>query len=230
MTRDFLSVIVPTLNEEERIATTLDSLAGAPDTEIIVVDGGSTDQTSERAANFPVTFLNAGKGRGRQMNAGAARARGPLLLFAHADTVLPPDYATLVRRALSAPEVAGGAFSLRIDLGGWRIRLVEKLANRRASKGQMPYGDQALFLRKSAFISLGGFPELALLEDVVLIEQLRSLGRIEVLPQPATSSGRRWQRHGVLTTSLLNRFIILGYHLGVSPDRLARLYYRRGRD
>lgn len=229
MNGEHLSVIVPALNEEERLPATLASLVGAPDTEIIVVDGGSTDRTRKKAAGYPVTLLNSPKGRGRQMNAGAARAKGPLLLFVHADTTLPPDYAALVRRPLRAPEVVGGAFSLRIDLAGWRIRLVEKLANRRASKTRMPYGDQALFLRKKDFFRLGGFPEVALLEDILLVKRLKALGQIVVLPQPATSSGRRWQRHGVLTTSLLNRFIVLGFRLGMTPDRLARLYYWRGR-
>lgn len=230
MAGELLSVIVPTLNEEEHVQATLASLQGEPGTEIIVVDGGSTDRTRELAAGYAVTLLQAGKGRGRQMNAGADRAKGSLLLFCHADTTLPPGYAALVRRTMSAPDVTGGAFSLRIDLTGWRIRLIEKLANRRACKAQMPYGDQGLFLRKNDFAKLGGFPESALLEDVILVERLRARGRIAVLPQPAISSGRRWQRHGVLATSLRNRFIILGYRLGVSPDSLARLYYGRGRD
>ena len=163
------------------------------------------------------------------MNAGAARAKGTLLLFVHADTIMPDGYADFIRQTLKHPAVAGGAFSLRIDLEGPLIRLVEKLANRRAGQKQMPYGDQGLFLRSRDFSKLDGFPDLPLLEDVVMVERLRELGRIVILPQPASSSGRRWQRHGVLTTSMVNRLIILGYRLGVSPDRLARFYYGFGR-
>lgn len=220
-----LSVIVPTLNEEERLAATLTRIATGRPTEIIVVDGGSTDRTAEIAADFPVIFMHSAKGRGRQMNAGVAKATGDLLLFVHADTLMPDGYADLIRRSFDRPGVVGGAFSLRIELEGRLVRLIERLANRRAVHAQMPYGDQGLFLRKDDFSKVGGFPDLPLLEDVVLVDRLRSLGRLLILPQPAVSSGRRWQRHGVLTTSLINRLIILGYRLGVSPARLARLYY-----
>jgi len=225
----YLSVIVPALNEEILLAATLDRLAGEPDTEIILIDGGSSDRTMEIAAGYNVTILQSEPGRARQMNAGAARAQGQALLFCHADTLVPPAYKELIAATLTQPGTVAGAFSLSISLNGRLIRLVEFLANRRARKKQLPFGDQGLFLAADRFRSLGGYPKIALLEDVVLVERLRRQGTIAIVDQCAVSSGRRWEKNGVLPTSLLNQFILLGYRLGVAPARLAEIYRHLGR-
>ena len=224
-----LSVIIPALNEEKLLAATLDRLCVEPDTEIILVDGGSTDRTTRIAGQYPVLLLASAKGRARQMNTGAARAKGEILFFCHADTLVPPGYKKRLETALTGPDTVAGAFSLAIALDGPLIRLVEFLANHRARSRQLPFGDQGLFLAASRFHLLGGFSDIPLLEDVVLIEKLRYLGSIAIVEAAVISSGRRWQKNGVLLTSLTNQLILLGYRCGISPIRLARLYQRLGR-
>jgi rSAM/selenodomain-associated transferase 2 len=224
-----LSVIVPTYNEENVLAASLDRLASEDSVEIILVDAGSNDQTRSIAEKYSLILVQAKRGRASQMNAGAVLARGEILCFVHADTLLPFGYKNLIREALQSPEVIAGAFSLHIGLAGRSIRLVEALANRRAVRRQLPYGDQGLFLHASRFHRLGGFPDLPLLEDLAFVEQLKKEGKIVILPKPATSSGRRWEKNGVLRTSLLNQLILTGYRLGISPARLARIYLWPGR-
>jgi len=224
-----LSIIVPTFNEEKVLAACLDRLTSQKDVEIILADAGSSDQTMSIAEKYPLTVLQAKRGRASQMNAGAVHACGEVLCFVHADTLLPFGYKNLILEALESSEVVAGAFSLHISLAGRNIRLVESLANRRAIHRQLPYGDQSLFLHARLYHRLGGFPDLPLLEDLIFVEQLKREGKVVILPEPATSSGRRWKKNGVLRTSLLNQLILTGYRLGISPSRLARIYLRLGR-
>ena len=219
-----ISIIIPTLNEAECIGQTVAGLAGQPGVEVIVADGGSQDQTVALAAAAGASVIAAPLGRGSQQNAGARAAQGKTLLFLHADTRLPEGFATQIRGALARPGIVAGAFRFAIAAQGWRFRVLEHCANWRGAWLGLPYGDQALFLPASRFQTMGGFKEIALLEDVALVRRLRKMGRIALLATPALTSPRRWQRLGVVRTTLVNQLILLGFFCGLRPDRLARWY------
>ena len=228
-----ISIILPVLNEAATIEETLLRLRDISDIEAIVVDGGSRDETVARAKRCGKTFglsctvISAASGRARQMNAGAVVAMGDILLFLHADTHLPPKFDTLVRQALQHPNTIAGAFELRIDANLRGLRLIETMVNLRSRVFSMPYGDQAIFLKASTFHDLGGFPDLPIMEDFELMVRLKRQGRIAILPAPVLTSGRRWQKLGVVRTTLINQLIIAGYFLGVPPAQLV-CWYRQG--
>ncbi|MCI0620178.1 MAG: TIGR04283 family arsenosugar biosynthesis glycosyltransferase [Acidobacteria bacterium] len=224
-----ISVIIPALNEVLVLAKTLESLRSSRFLEAILVDGGSSDDTRKVASQHDVSVLLSSPGRARQMNLGSAAASGSILLFLHADTCLPPHFDTYVRDALSSPNVVAGAFELRIDATNPALRWIERMANWRSRRLHMPYGDQAIFVRADVFRSLGGFPELPIMEDFELMRRLRGRGGIAILPQPALTSARRWKEAGVLKTTLANQLIILAYLAGVPPARIARWYQRHKR-
>jgi len=219
-----ISVVVPTLNEEAELSRTLASLAGEADLELIVVDGGSVDDTCAIADGYRARVLHSTPGRGVQMNAGASAALGEHFLFLHADTHLPPGFDVLIRRTLAEPGTVGGAFRLGIDGPGVAYRMIECAANLRSERLQRPYGDQALFLNRTMFDRVGGFPEWPLLEDVELVRRLRQLGQIAIVPKAIVTSPRRWQKRGVVRTTMLNQVILAAHRLGVSPQTLARWY------
>ncbi|MFW5803574.1 MAG: TIGR04283 family arsenosugar biosynthesis glycosyltransferase [Verrucomicrobiota bacterium] len=219
-----LSVVIPTLNEAEALPQTLECARHAEDVEIIVADGGSRDDTRERAAEAGVVVLEVGGGRAAQLNAGAARATGRHLLFLHADTLLPEGYADTVRQTLENPAVVAGAFRFRTDGEGLGIRLVEWGTNLRSTAGGRPYGDQGLFLERRVFDELNGFPELPIMEDFEFVRRLRRRGRIVTVGDTIITSARRWRFLGPLRTTLRNQLVILGYRAGVPPERLARWY------
>ncbi len=222
--RGGVSVIIPARNEEVSLPATLAAaVAGAPH-EIIVVDGGSTDRTAAIARNHDAIFVSAPPSRARQMNHGAAVATGEFLLFLHADTLLPPDYVARVCCTLAPPGVAGGAFAFAIAGEFPGRRLIELGTNHRARRRQLPYGDQGLFVSRTVFDRVGGFPDQPFMEDYEFVRRLQHLGGIAIAPAFAVTSGRRWQRRGAVGTTLLNQLIVLGYRLGVSPARLARWY------
>lgn len=230
MVKATLSVVIPALNEAANLLKTLHHTQAGVDLEIIVVDGGSADNTVEIAQNAGVKVISSPKtGRAQQMNAGAAIATGDILLFLHADTHLPPGYDGMIREALSHPQIIAGAFELAIDGEGLSLRWVEKMVNARSRVLQFPYGDQALFLKTSIFQKLGGFPNLPIMEDFEFIRQLKPRGRITILPATVLTSSRRWQKLGVFKTTLINQTIILGYFLGISPTTLRRWYRRQSR-
>jgi rSAM/selenodomain-associated transferase 2 len=230
-----ISIIIPVLNEAATIQKTLTRLQNVPDMEAIVVDGGSRDETVTLAKRCGEGFapssefkvISAAAGRARQMNTGAAIATGDILLFLHADTHLPPEFDTLVRQALQNPSTIAGAFELRIDANLRGVRLIEKMVNVRSHFLSMPYGDQAIFLKASTFHDLDGFPDIPIMEDFELMLQLRRQGRISIVPAPVITSGRRWQKLGVMKTTLLNQLIIASYFLGIPPTQLVR-WYRQG--
>lgn len=223
-----ISIIIPACNEEERIAAAVGAVAGLSGVEVVVADGGSSDQTATLAKAAGARVVSANRGRGPQQNAGAAEATGQVLLFLHADTRLPDNFRDLVRITLDLPGVVAGAFPLAIAARGWGFRLIEWGANRRAGLLRLPYGDQALFLGAERFHAVGGFREIPLLEDVDLVLRLRRLGGIELAEDPVRTSARRWRQLGLLRVTLVNQLILLGYLLGVDPGRLAR-WYGKGR-
>jgi rSAM/selenodomain-associated transferase 2 len=220
-----ISIIIPTLNEEANIDAIADTLPGKAG-EIIIVDGGSTDRTILFARERKIRVEYSAAGRAAQLNHGAACAVGSVLLFLHADTRLPEDFATAILQTLAGNGVVAGAFSLAIRDAGPALRFIALCANIRSRTLQLPYGDQALFITREQFVRLGGFPQLPIMEDFFLIKKAKKLGRICTVPEQVTTSARRWQRLGVVRTTLINQLIILGFALRISPERLASLYRR----
>jgi len=225
-TPERISIIIPVLNEAANLPATLVNTQMGVNVEVIVVDGGSQDGTSQLAQSLGVKVLSSPGGRACQMNAGAKAATGSILLFLHADTLLPIGFDTLVRKALFAANTAAGAFKLQIDASLLGVRLVESGVNWRSRWLQMPYGDQAIFLKTEVFHDIGGFPQLPIMEDFELIRRLKRQGRIVIVPVPVLTSGRRWQKLGVLKTTLINQLVIFAYLVGVPPERIV-LWYRR---
>ena len=208
-----LSVIIPTLNEENTISHTLDRVRAGRTWEVIVVDGRSTDRTREIASTHGATVVESAPGRARQLTAGVSIATGDTFLFLHADTALPSSFDEYIHRALARSGVCAGAFRLLIDAAGRPFRLIEKMVNFRSRVHQMPYGDQAIFVPADVFHRAGGFPDLPIMEDYALVRRLRRMGRIEIASAPVVTSPRRWLDHGVWRTTLRNQFLIAAYML-----------------
>lgn len=224
----FLSVIIPTLNESAHIGRVLQNVSQGEALEVIVADGGSTDTTVPQAAARGARTCRGPAGRARQMNQGAAMARGALYFFLHADSRLPMGFDGIIRRVLDDTAVAAGAFSLGIDDDSKKLRMVAYWANLRSRHLGFPYGDQGLFISARRFHQAGGFPDLPIMEDFAMMRALRKRGRIVTVPQRLYTSPRRWRRLGVWRTTLINQVIIAGYLLGVPTERLSR-WYRRPR-
>lgn len=222
-----LTVVIPALDEEENIGDAIESAHAVGDVDIIVADGGSHDRTLEvaRARGARVVSAN-GRGRAAQMNAAAARARGDILLFLHADSRLPAGFAREARRILAHPGVAAGAFRLGIADPARRYRWIEALVDFRARALGLPYGDQALFMKRGLFERLGGFDEQPILEDVDMIRRLRRCGRVVIADSTVTTAARRWQNLGIVRTTLLNQLMIFGFFFGINRESLARVYAR----
>jgi len=221
-----LSIIIPTLNEADRIDGLLASLAPlrAQGHELIVVDGGSADGTAERARFGADRICTAPRGRALQMNAGAAIAGGSVLLFLHADTQLPPTAAEAVLEGLRRSGREWGRFD--VDIAGRRpmLRVIAWCMNHRSRLSGIATGDQGMFVRRATFWTVGAFPEQPLMEDIELSKRLRRLSRPLCLRTRSTTSGRRWEAYGVWRTIGLMWRLRWLYWLGVSPERLASLY------
>lgn len=162
------------------------------------------------------------------MNFAAERASAEVLLFLHADTLLPRDWLDSVLQILSQPGVSAGAFEFRVNAAGWKFKVIERLANFRSRRWQMPYGDQAVFLTAEMFRSAGGFPDMPIMEDYELLRRLKRRGRIGIARSAAVTSARRWRALGIWRTTAINQLIIAGYLLGVSPSTLSKLYNSGG--
>jgi rSAM/selenodomain-associated transferase 2 len=207
-----ISIIIPVLNEAQTLGEMLSGLPGDPDLEVILVDGGSTDASLAVAARFPaVQVLAASRGRGRQMNAGALASSGELLIFLHADTLLTAEHLQALRRAAAEPAFAAGAFALALRPPLPALRFIAWGANRRARLLGLPYGDQVLIIKRTLFLSLGGFAHRRP-EDLDLVLRLKGRTRLKILTPPVSSSGRSWLKRGYLRTTL-NNWLALARHL-----------------
>jgi rSAM/selenodomain-associated transferase 2 len=225
-----LSIVIPTLEEATGLSTTLASLPEA--SEVIVSDGGSRDATRAIAERVGARVVTGARGRASQMNLGAHEAAGEVLLFLHADCALHSSSLEAMGEALSDPRVVGGSFRMQIRNAGVGLKIVAFVSNLRARFLKIPYGDQGLFVRQAVFESVGGFPEVPLMEDVALVRSLLRIGRLSIVKVPVTTSARHWERLGPTRTTLVNWSAAVLYSLGVPAERLAPLYHRlrRGGD
>ena len=222
-----LSVVVPALDEAANLARLLPDLRRAwPDIEVIVVDGGSRDGTTDVVRGRPgVRLLQGARGRARQMNSGARQAGGDVLLFLHADTRLPDGAPGAIAAALADPAVVGGRFDVRFDSRRRVLGMVAWFMNARSRATSICTGDQAIFVRRAAFEAEGGYPDIPLMEDIELCRRLRARGRLAALRARVTTSARKWEREGPLRTIGLMWALRLLYFCGVAPARLHRWYY-----
>jgi rSAM/selenodomain-associated transferase 2 len=220
------SIIVPVLDEADALTRALPQLAAlrAQGAEIIIVDGGSSDGSAERCRAVADRVVQTARGRARQMNAGAAAASREVLLFLHVDTQLSDAALDLVMQALQQPSHAWGRFDVSIDGRSRWLAVVAALMNLRSRLTGIATGDQAMFVRRNAFVAVGGFPEQPLMEDIELSRRLRRTSRPVCLRDRVVTSGRRWERFGIWRTILLMWRLRLLYWLGVPAERLARSY------
>jgi rSAM/selenodomain-associated transferase 2 len=221
-----LSIIVPVLDEGERIARTLDALADmrALGTEVIVVDGGSRDATIQRARLRADQVISAPRGRALQMNAGAQKAKGDVLLFLHADTRLPRDADHVVLTGLERSGRAWGRFDVRLEGRHPLFPVIGWLMSMRSRVTGIATGDQAIFVRRAAFEAASGFAPIPLMEDVALSRRLKRVSGPLCLRDRVITSGRRWEKHGVMRTIVLMWRLRLAYLFGADPKRLAQQY------
>ena len=226
VTHNGISIIIPALNEAHNLADTINSIGHGNNTEIIVVDGGSSDDTISIARQLGATVIDSSPPRSKQMNQGADSASKNILLFLHADTILPENFDCYVLGALEQSGVVAGAFKLCIDSPVPSLKFVERIANWRSRYLKMPYGDQAIFMFSKVFRQMGGFQNIPIMEDFEMIRKLQKIGDVKTLPVPVTTSPRRWLNHGILKTTLINQMIVLSYFLGITPDTISRLYGR----
>lgn len=228
-----LSIIVPVLNEAQHIASTLETLAPFRQrgVEVIVVDGGSDDGTPDTAYDHADRVLIAPRGRARQMNAGASVAQGYILLFLHADTWLPPDADTLILHGPGRESSVWGRFDVEIEGQHRLLPLVARMMNARSRATGIATGDQAMFMTREAFIQAGGFPDIALMEDIAMSKKLKEISPPLCLTAKVVTSGRRWDEFGLWSTIWRMWRLRLAYYLGADPAELARRYgYRPQED
>ncbi|MGD9905905.1 MAG: TIGR04283 family arsenosugar biosynthesis glycosyltransferase [Vicinamibacterales bacterium] len=225
-----VSVVIPTRGDAAPLARLLDDLLPADDLEVIVSRSGPEDPTelTLRAARPDVHWVDTATGRGPQLNAGAALARGRWLWFVHADCRVPSSWrAAFAAVDAAAPVVVGGSFAFALDSPAWQARLLERAVAWRVRWFDLPYGDQGIFVRREVFTSLGGFQPWPLMEDVDFVRRLTRRGPVRHLTEQVVSSARRWERDGWWKRSGANLMTLCRYFAGVPPERLARSYERR---
>lgn len=219
-----VAVIVPILNEGERLPQLLKMLEAIQADEVVLVDGGSSDGSDLLLAASKFKWIRSEPGRAVQMNSGATCCQSDVLIFLHADTELERAGLERLREVMQRPDVAGGRFDVRLSGSHPAFRMIEWLINVRSRLSKISTGDQCQFVRRDVFEQLGGFPEQPLMEDVEFSSRLKRAGRIACLRDKVTTSSRRWEQHGILRTILLMWKLRLYYWLGITPERLAAIY------
>ena len=224
------SIVIPVLHERDQINSVVEHLRSQDFEgvwEIIAVDGDPQGSTIKAIEDKDVISLTSAQGRASQMNTGAAIAQGEILIFLHADTKLPPSALKKVSEVLENEKYVGGAFDLRIDSDRLFLKYIAARASLRSRLNRIPYGDQAIFIRRGYFDKIGRFKEIPLMEDVELMRRIKRRGdKIFILRDRVKTSARRWEKEGIFYTTLKNQMLVSLYHLGVSPHKLAK-YYRR---
>ena len=224
------SIIIPVLNEAEQINPLISHIRNQCSQypyEVIVVDGDSHGSTVNTVQDKAVIVITSEKGRGRQMNVGAGAARGEILIFLHADTRLPMTALEKISQVLEDEKYVAGAFDLLIDSDRLFLKYISARASFRSRLSRIPYGDQAIFIRRDYFEQIGRFREIPLMEDVDLMRRIKKDGKkIYILPEKVTTSARRWEIDGMLYTTFRNQILLSLFYLGVSPSILARYYWR----
>lgn len=223
-----VTVVVPVRGDAFPLTALLAQLPSRPGLQIVVSSSGPPDPVHDevRSRRPDVTWVDGPTGRGVQLNAGAAAARGHWLWFVHADSHPPADWFAVFEALEGRPDVAGGAFAFRLDSEAWQARWLERAVAARVRVFGLPYGDQGIFARRAVFHSLGGFATIPLMEDVEFVGRLKQQGRMVHLSQGVVTSARRWEQRGWWRQSLSNLTTLLLYFLGVSPRWLARRYDR----
>ena len=219
-----VSIIVPTLNEELVLKKTLTQIQELSPHELIVSDGGSTDNTTPIAQKFSHRVVTGSTGRAMQMNAGADQATGDLLLFLHADNRLEPESYQKMLECMKIPKLIGGAFTLCIESDKWSINLINQLANIRSRYFGLVYGDQGVFVRAEVFKNMNGFSPIPIFEDLDFYRRLKKKGPVNLLKEKAHTSSRRWVKEGIAFTTARNILIVLLFGLGFPPRTLTKWY------
>jgi len=220
-----LSIVIPVLNDTEALRRLLATISSDPQVDIVVVNGGAADDQLTAICRRPdVRLLTSAPGRACQMNAGASAAAGRWIVFLHADTRLPLEWSDEIRRASADPAVVGGSFRFTLDSTAWQARLIERVVERRVRRLDLAYGDQALFVRRDVFDTIGGYPDWPLMEDVAFVRRLHRAGKLYHSPQPVLTSARRWERDGWWRRSAKNVMLQALFFAGVAPERLAQWY------
>ena len=230
--KPLFSIVTPVLHEADSIGAHIDrlrGLKGADSCEIIIVDGDPEQTTIRSIKAAEVITCSSKAGRARQMNAGAARAQGDIIIFLHADTELPCKALDKITDVMINEEYVSGAFNLGIHSDKLALKMIAYVASWRSRLTRIPYGDQAFFIRRDYFLKIGGYKDIPLMEDVELMQRIKKRGdKIYIIPDRASSSPRRWEQEGIVFCTLRNWVLISLYFCGVSPKTLAR-YYRFGR-
>ena len=219
-----VAIVVPILNEGDRLPHLLYMLQCLHADEVMLVDGGSNDGSDLLLAASKFKWIRSEPGRAVQMNRGAEKCHSDILLFLHADTELERARLERLREVMQQPDIVGGRFDARLSGEHPAFRMIEWFINARSRLSKISTGDQCQFVRREVFEGLGGFPEQSLMEDVAFSKRLKGLGKIACLRDKVTTSSRRWEQHGILKTVLLMCKLRLYYWLGISPERLATIY------
>ncbi|MGH1472261.1 MAG: TIGR04283 family arsenosugar biosynthesis glycosyltransferase [Cellvibrionaceae bacterium] len=223
-----LSIIIPVVNESATINTVLTPLQALREKkliEIIVVDGGSDDDTVEQSVLLADTVLSSPKGRSLQMNIGADASTGDVLIFLHADTIVPEKYFSELKKIFNTKDNFWGFSSVELSGSHWFFRIIEKTINIRSRLTAVATGDQALFISRSLFFTVGRFPQIPLMEDVAISKLLRHIKRPCMLSSSVKTSSRRWEENGIFKTIALMWWLRASYFFGVSPENLAKKYH-----
>ena len=219
-----ISIIIPVFNEERSIAATLAGLQPLVPDELMVVDGGSTDRTREICASFGVPAFPSPPGRAMQMNHGAGQASGDILLFLHADTLLPDSALNDIRTAMENSRCVGGRFDVELDGDHWMLCVIAAMISLRSRLTKTATGDQAIFVRREIFEKIGGYPDIPLMEDIAFSRALKGMGKVACLRSRVITSARRWEMEGVWRTIWKMWTLKFLYLLGIPPARLKRYY------